>query len=70
MFSLGFWKKLVYTMNISTSIDLCYRFNDLYNFNELLERLDDSESSSDLHKCQQVLIVLKWVNIAISKQMF
>jgi hypothetical protein len=36
-------------MNISTSIDLCYRFNDLYNFNELLDRLDDSDYNSDLH---------------------
>ena len=33
MFALGFWKKLVYTMSVSQSLELCYKFNDVYNFN-------------------------------------
>jgi len=41
IFALGFWKKLVYTMNVSTSLHLCYKFADTYNFNNLLDRMSD-----------------------------
>ena len=50
MFALGFWKKLVYTMNLSSSIDLCYKFTDMFNFNVLMEdRLSVDLYNSDLH---------------------
>lgn len=41
IFALGFWKKLVYTMNVTISLNLCYKFADSYNFNILLDHLSD-----------------------------
>jgi hypothetical protein len=41
IFALGFWKKLVYTMNVTSSLKLCYKFTDTYNFDILLDRLSD-----------------------------
>ena len=33
MLQLGFWKKLVYITNGRTALSLCFKFNDLDNFN-------------------------------------
>lgn len=70
MFALGFWKKLVYTMSQDRSLDLCYKFTDLYNFNVLMENLDDSHLEQELHQSQSILIVLKMANQIISKVFF
>ena len=44
MFALGYWKKLVYTMNLSSSLDLCYKFADSFNFAVLMDRISLAES--------------------------
>lgn len=41
MFALGFWKKLVYTMSVENSLQLCYKFNDVYNFEVLMEKVPE-----------------------------
>lgn len=46
IFALGFWKKLVYTMSVKSSLQLCYKFADTYNFNILLDRLADQRELS------------------------
>jgi len=43
MFSLGFWKKLVYTLNGRMSLQLCLKFTDSVNFSLLKERFGESE---------------------------
>ena len=41
IFFLGYWKKLVYTMNLECSLDLCYKFSDHNNFRILYEKLPE-----------------------------
>ena len=43
MFALGFWKKLVYIMNVKVSLDLCYKFSDGCNFEMLLDRMPSKD---------------------------
>lgn len=42
MFALGYWKKLVYTMSVPESLLLCYKFNDVRNYEVLMEKTTES----------------------------
>ena len=61
MFALGFWKKLVYTMSVPESLFLCYKFNDVRNYEVLMEKT--SEAQGD----RPTLIVLKHVSALLLK---
>ena len=61
MFALGFWKKLVYIMNVRLSLDLCYKFTDAFNFEKLLDRLPqkgDPHYSQILTKQYESMLVM------------
>ena len=45
MLQLGFWKKLVYITNGRTALSLCFKFNDLDNFNLIEQKMIESDSS-------------------------
>jgi hypothetical protein len=66
MFSLGFWKKLVYTLNGRMSLQLCLKFTDTANFMLLKERFGTSELISQwktlVHFKQAMTIIDKCIN--------
>lgn len=43
MLQLGFWKKLVYATNGRTALSLCYKFNDLDNFNFISAKMLEAD---------------------------
>lgn len=74
MFALGFWKKLVYTMSIQSSLDLCYKFNDLYNFETLLDKLPDDldlkKHAGGLYEAMRLMLPLKLAGQIIQKHFY
>ena len=56
IFALGFWKKLVYTVNLKQALDLCFKFTDLYNYQILEERVP-SEHQQKHAKTKDVLVL-------------
>lgn len=50
MLQLGFWKKLVYAVNGRTSLGLCFKFNDLDNFNFIAQKMIEANESETTNK--------------------
>ena len=48
MLSLGFWKKLVYTLNGRMSMQLCLKFTDSANFMMLKEKFSDQVADTNI----------------------
>jgi len=53
MLQLGFWKKIVYATNGRTALSLCFRFNDLDNYNFIAAKMIESNEESSEHRITQ-----------------
>lgn len=50
MLQLGFWKKIVYATNGRTALSLCFKFNDLDNYNFIAAKMLECDADSKEHK--------------------